>query len=83
MLSATSLRMACVRRAMGLHVQTELELHCGRLLRPYAAFVVVAEAQCLDLQQLPSAARRTVSHVMIDFYIACVRANSALGQPRH
>ena len=63
----------CVCRALGLHVQTKLELHCGRLLRPYARDVVLAEVQCLDLHRLTHLARRTVSHVMVDFYIAGVR----------
>ena len=43
--------------------------------------VVIAEAQCLDIHLLPAAARRTVSHVMADFYIACVR--TAVTCPRH
>jgi len=63
-----------VCRALGLHVQTALERHCGRLLRSYAGDIVLAEAQCLDIHRLPHSVRRTVSHVMIDFFIAGVRS---------
>ena len=69
----TSTRVHLKCREMGLHVQTALELHCARLLRTYEGDVVIAEAQCLDIARLNSVARRTVSHVMVDFYLVSVR----------
>ena len=66
-------RGASKRRAMGLHVQTALELHCARLLRRYEGEVVIAESQCLDIERLRSGTRCNVSHIMVDFFLVSVR----------